>query len=93
MVVSNPTDFTLTKVIIYPNGDKKPRPITGLVNHIEYVENIAFPFLSAKMRVVDSAGLLIGLPIQGGEKVIIEVNSTAFKKKDRIRICNLDCTK
>ena len=33
------------------------------------------------MRVVDSAGLLIGLPIQGGEKVIIEVNSTAFKKK------------
>ena len=81
MAVSNPTDFTLTKVIIYPNGDKEPRPITGLVNHIEYVENLAFPFLSAKMRVVDSAGLLIGLPIQGGEKVIIEVNSTAFKKK------------
>ena len=65
MKASNPTDFTLTKVIIYPNGDKEPRPITALVNHIEYVENIAFPFLSAKMQIVDSAGLLIDLPIQG----------------------------
>lgn len=81
MKASNPTDFTLTKVIIYPNGDKEPRPITALVNHIEYVENIAFPFLSAKIQIVDSAGLLIDLPIQGGERVVIEVNSTAFEKK------------
>ena len=79
--MTNPTDFTLTKVVIYPNGDKEPRPITGLVNTFEYVENITFPFLSAKMKIVDSAGLLVNLPIQGGEKVIIEVNSIAFKKK------------
>tara|TARA_B100000902_G_scaffold28563_1_gene34348 strand:- start:6558 stop:7967 length:1410 start_codon:yes stop_codon:yes gene_type:complete len=81
MEASNPTDFTLTKVIIYPNGDKEPRPITALVNTFEYVENITHPFLSAKMEVVDSAGLLTTLPIQGGEKIVVEVDAKAFKKK------------
>jgi hypothetical protein len=79
--MANPTDFTLTKVVIYPNGGKDPRPITNLINNFEYVENITHPFLSAKMEVVDSAGLLNSLPIQGGEKVIIEVDAKAFKKK------------
>ena len=56
MKASNPTDFTLTKVIIYPNGDKEPRPITALVNHIEYVENIAFSaeqiyFVQSKLQI------------------------------------------
>ncbi len=81
MEASYPTDFTLTKVIIYPNGDKEPRPITALVNTFEYVENITHPFLSAKMEVVDSAGLLTTLPIQGGEKIVVEVDAKAFKKK------------
>ena len=79
--MANPTDFTLTKVVIYPNGGKDPRPVTNLINNFEYVENITHPFLSAKMEVVDSAGLLNTLPIQGGEKVIIEVDAKAFKKK------------
>ena len=81
MEISNPTDFTLTKVVIYPNGSKQPRPITPLINSFEYVENITTPFLSAKLEVVDSAGLLTGLPIQGGERVVIEVDAKAFKKK------------
>ncbi len=79
--MANPTDFTLTKVVIYPNGGKDPRPVTNLINNFEYVENITHPFLSAKMEVVDSAGLLSSLPIQGGEKVIIEVDAKAFKTK------------
>lgn len=79
--MANPTDFTLTKVVIYPNGGKEPRPVTNLITNFEYVENITHPFLSAKMQVVDSAGLLNALPIQGGEKVIIEVDAKAFKKK------------
>lgn len=81
MEVSNPTDFTLTKVVIYPNGGKDPRSITNLINNFEYVENITHPFLSAKMEVVDSAGLLNTLPIQGGERVVVEVDTKAFKKK------------
>lgn len=81
MEVSNPTDFTLTKVVIYPNGGKDPRPVTNLINNFEYVENITHPFLSAKMEVVDSAGLLNTLPIQGGERVVVEVDAKAFKKK------------
>jgi hypothetical protein len=81
MEISNPTDFTLTKVVIYPNDGKPARPITPLVNSFEYVENITHPFLSAKMEVVDSAGLLAGLPIQGGERVVIEVDAKAFKTK------------
>jgi len=83
MKASNPTDFVLTKVLIYPNGGAKPKPITGLVNSFEYVENITHPFVSAKLEVVDSAGVLNSLPIQGGEKVEIECESTAFEEKFR----------
>ncbi len=78
---SNPTDFILTKVIIYPHGSKDPKPITGLINSFEYVENITHPFLSAKLIVSDSAGLINSLPIQGAEKVEIEIESKAFEKK------------
>ena len=81
MQASNPTDFALTKVVIYPNGDGEPLSITALINNFEYVENITHPFLSAKIQVIDSAGLLAGLPIQGGEKVVIEVDSKAFETK------------
>ena len=81
MQATNPTDFSLTKVVIYPNGGKPERAITPLIVSFEYVENITQPFLSAKMQVVDSAGLLTGLPIQGGERVVVEVDAKAFKKK------------
>lgn len=63
------TDFQLKSVKI--EGLKSP--ITKLVNSINYVENVTTPFVSATMEVVDSAGLLQGLPIQGGEEVKIEV--------------------
>jgi len=80
MEASNPTDFVLTQVLIYPNDSTEPRPITNLLVNFEYVENITHPFLSAKMEVVDSAGLLNSLPIQGGEKITIKVDCKAFKE-------------
>lgn len=69
------TDFQLKSIKIYPSIGKKPKPlvITKLVNSFNYVESVFTPFVSATMEVVDSAGLLQGLPIQGAEKVEIEV--------------------
>ena len=70
------TDFGLTAVKIYPNSGGKPIPITTLINSFNYVETITSPFLSATMVVVDSGGLLQGLPVQGGEIVEIEVSTS-----------------
>lgn len=71
---SSPTDFTLKSVQITPNSDKQPVEIVQLVNSFDYVESVESPFLSGMIEVVDSGGLLQGLPIQGGEKVTISVN-------------------
>jgi len=67
------TDFQLKGVKIYPVGGGKPIQIKQLINSFSYVESITSPFLSATMEVVDSGGLLQGLPIQGAELVEIEV--------------------
>ena len=45
----------------------------NLVNSFNYVETVTNPFLSATLEVVDSAGLLSGLPIQGGEDIEVSV--------------------
>jgi len=67
------TDFQLKGVKIYPNSGGAPIQIKQLINSFNYVETITSPFLSATMEVVDSGGLLQGLPIQGAELVEIEV--------------------
>jgi hypothetical protein len=69
------TDFRLKSVRIFPNNGKKPYEIGQLINAFNYVESITNPFLSATMEVVDSAGLLSGLPIQGGETIEITVQT------------------
>tara|TARA_B100000427_G_scaffold324766_1_gene330465 strand:+ start:7300 stop:8757 length:1458 start_codon:yes stop_codon:yes gene_type:complete len=69
------TDFRLKSVRIYPQGKDKPIPITNLVTAVNYVEDITSPFISATMEVVDSGGLLQGMPIQGGEKILIQVDT------------------
>jgi len=74
------TDFRLKSVRIFPNNGKKPYEIRQLINTFNYVENITNPFLSATMVVVDSAGLLSGLPIQGGETVEI-TSQTSIKEE------------
>ena len=77
---SKPTDFLLKSVKIKPNNDKGPQEIKTLINSFDYVERIDAPFLSGIMEVVDSGGLLQGLPIQGGEEVTITVLTTASEE-------------
>ena len=67
------TDFRLKSVKIYPNSGIDPYEVVELVNIFNYVESITNPFLAATMEVVDSAGLLSSMPIQGGEKMEITV--------------------
>lgn len=67
------TDFRLKSVKVFPNDNRNPFVITQLVNSFDYVENIATPFLAANMEIVDSGGLLSGMPVQGGEAVEIVV--------------------
>lgn len=74
------TDFRLKGVKIYPKAGGSAVSITQLVNSFNYVESITAPFLSATMEVVDSGGLLQGLPIQGAETVEIEV-LTSFSEE------------
>lgn len=77
---SSPTDFVLKSVRIFPNNSKQPVEISQLVNSFDYVENVEAPFLSGMMEVVDSGGLLQGLPIQGGEKVTISVITSSSEE-------------
>ena len=74
------TDFRLKNVKIYPKSGGSAVSITQLINSFNYVESITAPFLSATMEVVDSGGLLQGLPIQGAETVEIEV-LTSFSEE------------
>ena len=69
------TDFQLKSVRIYPHGGRAPLEIRQLINSFNYVESILSPSLSATMEVVDSGGLLGGLPIQGGEKIVVSVKT------------------
>jgi len=77
---SSPTDFSLQSIRITPNNGQDPVEISKLVNQFDYGENIESPFLSGMMEVVDSGGLLQGLPIQGGEKVTISVRTNASEE-------------
>ena len=74
------TDFQLKSVKIYPSDGGGAIEVKSLVNSFNYVESITAPFLSATMEVVDSAGLLQGLPIQGAETVEVEV-LTSFSEE------------
>ena len=74
------TDFQLKGVKIYPKGGGSPTQIKQLINTFSYVESVFAPFLSGTMEVVDSGGLLQGLPIQGAEKVEIEVLTNASEE-------------
>ena len=74
------TDFRLKGVRITPNSGGAPYEMGNLVNSFNYVETVTNPFLSATLEVVDSAGLLSGLPIQGGEDIEISVLTNASEE-------------
>ena len=68
-------DFKLSGVELTPVNGSDPLNITGLVSKVTYVESIYMPFVSATMVIVDSVGVLQGLPIQGMEKVKFSVKT------------------
>lgn len=72
------TEFSFKTAKIAPQGKSGKEDfiaITNLINSFSYVENITSPFLSATLVVVDSGGLLQGLPIKGAEMVQLEVTT------------------
>ena len=69
------TDFKFSGVELFPVGSEVAEDITRLVSKVNYVESLFMPFVSATMVVIDSAGLLQTLPIQGMEKVKFSVNT------------------
>tara|TARA_R100000278_G_scaffold114974_1_gene93690 strand:+ start:463 stop:1914 length:1452 start_codon:yes stop_codon:yes gene_type:complete len=68
-------DFKFSGVELTPVNGSDPLNITGLVSKVTYVESIYMPFVSATMVIVDSVGVLQGLPIQGMEKVKFSVKT------------------
>lgn len=68
------TDFNLKSAIIYKVGSDKSYDITDLITRFDYFESINYPAVSANLNVVDSGkNLIASLPIQGFEKVEIEL--------------------
>jgi len=74
------TDFQLKSVKIYPSAGGNPVEIRQLINSFNYAESVLSPSLSATLEVVDSGGLLSGLPIQGGEKIVISVKTNTSEE-------------
>ena len=68
-------DFKFSGVELTPVNGSDPLDITNLVSKVNYVESIYMPFVSATMVIVDSVGVLQGLPIQGMEKVKFSVKT------------------
>ena len=75
----NTTDFQLVSFVISKADGTKPTEIKNLVAGFSYIENIQYPFVMGAASIVDSGGLLTGLPIEGGEIVEIKVKTNIQK--------------
>ena len=76
----NSLDFKVQNVRIWPAGTPTgPGAIdmTGTVITFSYVESITSPFVAGTMTILDSAGLLGGLPIQGTENIWITLKTSS----------------
>lgn len=68
--------FVLTSAKIYQVGSDKAFDITSLVTRFDYFENINYPTVSGKLNLVDTgSNLIASLPIQGFEKVEIQLRT------------------
>lgn len=76
----NTQEFSLKSVVIAALGETEGYEIKQMVNTFSYVESITSPFVAGTLSVADSAGLLADLPIQGGETVKIEVETSSADK-------------
>ena len=76
----NSLDFKVENVRIWPAGTSTgPGAVdmTGTVITFSYVESITSPFVAGTMTILDSAGLLSGLPIQGTENIWITLKTSS----------------
>ena len=68
------SSFTLKEANIYPVLSEKPISILDLITRFDYFEDIRYPSVSGKLRLLDNAANLISsMPIQGFEKVEIKL--------------------
>jgi hypothetical protein len=74
------SDFSLKSVAIAKLGETDGYDIKQMVNTFSYVESITSPFVAATMTVADSAGFLNDLPIQGGETVVVTVQTSSAEE-------------
>ena len=74
------SDFSLKSVAIAKLGETEGYDIKQMVNTFSYVESITSPFVAATLTVVDSAGFLNDLPIQGGETVVVTVQTSSSEE-------------
>jgi len=75
------SSFSLKSALIYQVNSDKAIDITNMVMRFDYFENINYPSVSAKLNLLDNgANLIASLPIQGFEKVKIELRT--YDEKD-----------
>ena len=80
-------DFRLVSVMIYKAGsdvDGKPINMTNLVDTFNYVESITSPCVAATLNIVDSAGLITDLPIQGMETIEIKLVANPDPEEEKL---------
>lgn len=83
----NSSEFSLKSVKISALGDTSDGyEIKQMVGTFSYVENVTSPFVAATLVVVDSAGLLNSLPIQGGETVSITVQTSSSENPQEYKM-------
>ena len=69
----------IKKCVIYSADGEKNFDIKSLVGAFNYNESIMSPFIAGSLVVADSGGLYNDLPIQGFEKIVIEIQDVLQK--------------
>ena len=82
----NPTDFSLKSVAIARLGETEGYDIKQMVQKFSYVENVASPFVAATMSIVDGSGFINDLPIQGGETVVVTVQTNSTEEPQEYQL-------
>ena len=82
----NSTDFSLKSVAIARVGETEGYDIKQMIHSFSYIENVTSPFVAATMLVVDSAGFMNDLPIQGGETVVVTVQTSVTNEPQEYQL-------
>lgn len=75
------SSFILKAATIYQVGSDKGIDITNMVIRFDYFENINYPSISGTLGLVDNGvNLIASLPIQGFEKIKLELKTSEDKE-------------